>query len=102
MVIPLPPTTTRHLRIVSEASSGSWWSIHELNLRTSTAGPGPATPPAQTLVRASGTLSDGTAVTAVYNAGRQDAQLDFPVSGFGYAYWLPPTAAVTFAVQPAN
>ena len=39
MVIPLPPTTTRHLRILSEASSGNWWSIHELNLRTSTGEP---------------------------------------------------------------
>ncbi|MDA0160457.1 discoidin domain-containing protein [Solirubrobacter ginsenosidimutans] len=102
MVIPLPPTTTRHLRIASEASSGSWWSIHELNLRTSTAGPVPATPPGQKLVRASGTLSDGTQVTAVYNAGRNDAQVDLPLSGFGYAYWLPSTAAVTFAVQPVN
>jgi hypothetical protein len=101
MVIPLPPTTTRHLRIVSEASSGSWWSIHELNLRTST-GTVPATPPGQTLVKASGVLSDGTAVTGVYNAGSQDAQIDFPVSGFGYSYLLPPTAAVTFAVKPAN
>jgi hypothetical protein len=27
MVIPLPPTTTRHLRIVSEASSGSWLAL---------------------------------------------------------------------------
>ena len=102
MVIPLPPTTTRHLRIVSEASSGSWWSIHELNLRTSTVGPAPAPPLGQTLVRASGVLSDGTAVTAVYNAGRHDAQVDFPLGGFGYAYWLPPTAAVTLAVWPAR
>jgi O-glycosyl hydrolase len=103
MVIPLPPTTTRHLRIVSEASSGSWWSIHELNLRTSSGG---ATVPAilrgQMLLRASGVLSDGTAVTGVYNAGRRDARVDFPVSGFGYSYWLPPTAAVTFAVSPAS
>jgi hypothetical protein len=102
MVIPLPPTTTRYLRIVSEASSGSWWSIHELNLRTSTGGAAPATPHGQKLVRASGTLSDGTAVTAVYNKGRHDAQVDFPVTGFGYSYWLPSTAAVTFAVRPAD
>jgi len=103
MVIPLPPTTTRHLRILSEASSGNWWSIHELNLRTSTAGAVvPATPRGQRLVRASGVLSDGTAVTGVYNAGRQDAQVDFPVSGFGYSYWLPSTAAVTFAVWPVK
>jgi O-glycosyl hydrolase len=103
MVIPLPPTTTRHLRIASEAPSGSWWSINELNLRTSSAGATvPVAPPGQTLVKASGVLSGGTAVTGVYNAGRKDAQVDFPVSGFGFSYWLPPTAAVTFAVTPAK
>jgi hypothetical protein len=103
MVIPLPPTTTRHLRIVSEASSGSWWSISELNLRTSAGGAATsATTADQTLVRASGALSDGTAVSGVYNAGRKDARVDFPVSGFGYSYWLPATAAVTFAVAPVK
>jgi O-glycosyl hydrolase len=103
MVIPLPPTTTRYLRIDSEAPSGSWWSINELNLRTSAAAATvPLAPPGQTLVRASGALPGGTAVTGVYNGGRQDAQVDFPVSGFGFSYWLPPTAAVTLAVSPAK
>jgi glucosylceramidase len=101
MVIPLPPTTTRYLRIVSEASSGSWWSIHELNLRTTGGVAAPAVP-GRRLIRASGTLADGTAVTGVYNAGRRDAAVDLPVDGFGYSYWLPPTAAVTFAVWPAT
>jgi hypothetical protein len=32
----------------------------------------------------------------------KDAQVDFPVSGFGFSYWLPPTAAVTLAVSPAK
>ena len=74
-----------------------------LNLRTSAAGATvPAAPPGQTLVKASGVLSGGTAVTGVYNAGRKDAQVDFPISGFGFSYWLPPTAAVTLAVSPAK
>jgi hypothetical protein len=54
------------------------------------------------LVRDSGELPGGTAVTGVYNAGHQSAQVDFPLDGFGYSYWLPPTAAVTFAVAPAT
>jgi len=105
MVIPLPPTTARHLRIASEAPSGSWWSVSELNLRTTHAGagaPGPAAPQGQGLVRASGSLPGGTSVTGVYNAGGKDAQVDLPVSGFGFSYWLPPTAAVTFAVAPVK
>jgi O-glycosyl hydrolase len=102
MVIPLPPTTTRYLRIVSEGSSGSWWSICELNLRTSTSGIPGAPPRGQTLIKASGQLADGRVVDGVYNAGRRLAQVEFPVTGFGYTYWLPATAAVTFAVWPAN
>jgi O-glycosyl hydrolase len=102
IVIPLPPTTTRHLRIVSGASSGNWWSISELNLRTTTAG-AQAAPSAQpALIKDTGVLFDGTAITGAYNGGSQDAPVDFPMSGFGYTYWLPPTAAVTFAVSPAQ
>jgi len=102
MVIPLPPTTTRRLRIASEASSGSWWSINELNLGSTAGATLPVAPPGQKLVTASGALPGGAAVTGVYNAGPGDAQVDFPASGFGYSYWLPPTAAVTFAVSPVK
>ena len=62
----------------------------------------PVASPSQTLVTASGVLSGGTSAIGVYNAGRKDAQVDFPVSGFGFSYWLPRTAAVTFAVSPAK
>jgi hypothetical protein len=103
MVIPLPPTTTRYLRIACEASSGSWWSVNELNLRTSATGAtAPPASPGQRLVTAAGALPGGTAVTGVYNAGGKEARVDFPVSGFGFSYWLPPTAAVTFAVSPVR
>ncbi len=101
MIIALPPTTTRYLRLVSDASSGSWWSIHELNLRNSVAGseglPGPG------LIADSARLH-GHRVIGYYNAGTGPATVPWPVDGFGYAYRLPPTAAVTFVVlggQPA-
>ena len=97
MVIALPPTTTRHLRLVSGATSLSSWSIHELNLRNSAAADDPV-PPNESLVVSTGVLPDGTTVTGHYNPGPDSAAVPFPVRGFGYGYRLPPTAAVTYAV----
>lgn len=94
MTIALPPTTTRYLRIVSTESSGSWWSIHELTLRTATG---------SIAQRDTGRLSSdhgrlGTkAIEGVYNRGTTPARVAFPIAGFPYRYTLPPTAAVTFA-----
>src|SRR4051794_16145285 len=67
MVIALPPTRTRHLRLVSGATAGSWWSIHELNLRT-VAGTADPVPSGAGLVRSTGRLPDGTWVGGYYNA----------------------------------
>ena len=98
MVIALPATTTRYLRILSTASSGSWWSIHELNLRNAAGAGAPGTP-GRGLVQASGELPDGTAVRGYRNSGRRPAEVPWPIPGLGYTYVLPPTAAVTFAVS---
>ena len=95
MVIALPPTTTRYLRLVSDASSGSWWSIHELNLRNTTAGS--AGSAGGSLIADSARLH-GHRVIGYYNAGDAPATVPWPVDGFAYTYQLPPTAAVTFAV----
>jgi hypothetical protein len=96
MVIALPETTARYVRISSTTDSGSWWSIAELNIRhadlsDSTVPVGPE------LVRDSGTVG-GTEVVGYYNGGRRIQQVPWPVPGFGYVYRLPPTAAATFAV----
>ena len=101
MVIALPPTTARHLRLVSGATSGSWWSIHELNLRTVDGSADPVRPGAG-LVRATGRLPDGTWVDGYYNAGSTAAEVPWPIDGFGYTYRLPPTAALTFALPGSS
>ena len=103
MTIPLPTTTARYVRLVSEASSGSWWSITELNIGVAA---GSTSGDSGHLRTATATLADGPAdgpaqVTARYNAGDAAATVAFPLPGFDYTYSLPPTAAVTFATWPA-
>lgn len=99
MIIALPPTTARYVRLVSEADSGSWWSIHELNLRrTAEASTTEPAEPGDGLIADSTELSDGTQVIGYYNHGLSPAAVPWPVEGFEYGYRLPPTAAVTFAV----
>ncbi len=97
MTIPLPSTTARYLRLVSDASATSWWSIHELNLRTGDSTTPPAGP-APDLRTAAGALPDGTQVQGAYNAGAGPAEVTWAVPGLGYRYLLAPAAAVTFAV----
>jgi O-glycosyl hydrolase len=102
--IPLPTTTARFIRLVSEASSGSWWSIGELNIGVA---PGSTSGDSGHLRTATATFPNGPAggpaqLTARYNAGKAAATVAFPVPGFDYTYTLPPTAAVTFATWPAS
>ena len=96
-VIALPPTTTRHLRLLSATTSLSWWSIHELNLR-SVAESDTTVLPGGRLRAAIGELPEGTTVIGYRNAGTNTVEVPWPMSGFGYSYWLPPTAAVTFGL----
>ena len=80
-VIPLPSTTTRYVRILSTASSGSLWSIHELNVRNATAAVPAALSPG--LIEASGTLADDTEVSGYYNSGRRLSEVPWPIPGLG-------------------
>lgn len=97
MIIALPATTARYLRISSGTGSGSWWSIAELNLRN--AGPGGTPSPAgRDLIRDAATLADGSHVIGYYNDGRGTQTVPWPVTGFGYDYRLPATAAATFVL----
>lgn len=97
MVVALPATRARYLRIGSTAQSGSWWSIAELNVRNADLSDTPG-PVGRDLIRDAGTLGDGTDVEGFYNDGRRTQNVPWPVEGFGYDYRLPPTAAATFAV----
>jgi hypothetical protein len=101
MIIALPPTTARYLRLVSEADSGSWWSISELNLRNAS-NLGGTEPPGPGLISDEDRLPDKTPVVGYYNAGDGFAVVPWPVSGFDYTYRLPPTAAVTLAVRAGS
>jgi hypothetical protein len=95
MTIALPPTTARHLRLVSEGTAGSRWSIAELNLLL--APPAAEEPGGAGLVSDSGRLPDGTPVSGHYNQGPDASTVAWPMRGFGYTYRLPARAAVTFA-----
>lgn len=97
LVVALPETTARYVRIASTAESRSWWSIAELNLRhvdLSASGE----PAGENLIRDRGRLSDGSEVVGYYNDGPETATVPWPVDGFWYDYRLPPTAAATFVV----
>jgi O-glycosyl hydrolase len=97
MIIALPETTARYVRISSTARSGSWWSIAELNIRRAQLSETPA-PIGWALTRDRATLSDGSQVVGYYNGGRRTQTVPWPIRGFGYEYRLPPTAAATFVV----
>ena len=96
-VIALPETTARYVKISSATTSGSWWSIAELNLRHADLSTAPG-PVGRDLIRDSGSLSDGSQVIGYYNDGRRTQNVPWPISGFGYGYRLPPTAAATFVL----
>ncbi len=98
MIIALPATTARYVRISSGTSSGSWWSIAELNLRHADLSTAPA-PVGHDLIRDSATLADGSRVIGYYNDGRRTQSVPWPVTGFGYDYRLPATAAATFVIM---
>ncbi|GAB3741713.1 discoidin domain-containing protein [Microlunatus parietis] len=97
MIIPLPRTTTRHLRLVSEGSSGSWWSITEFGLAaTGEAAPAAAAAPDGRVRTRTAELAGVGTVTGTYNPRPDPATLTLPVPGLRYRYVLPGTAAATF------
>jgi O-glycosyl hydrolase len=93
-----PQVTARYIRIVNEGSSGSWWSIHELNV-LAPAGPAPLPPPSSSVERRTATLPDGTRLLVVYNPGSTVATFSLVWGDTTYAYRLPGGAAAIFTTR---
>ncbi|MDQ0688806.1 O-glycosyl hydrolase [Streptomyces achromogenes] len=99
--IQLPTTTARYVRVVNKASSGSWWSMHDVSVL---APDGQATSSASAtngVQRKSAALPDGTRLTAVYNSGPSTATFDVPWGSTTFSYRLPVGAAAIFITRPA-
>ncbi|WUP38178.1 discoidin domain-containing protein [Streptomyces europaeiscabiei] len=97
----LPTTTARYIRVVNKASSGSWWSIHDVSVFASD---GRTTSPPATsagLQRKNATLPDGTKLRVTYNSGSGAATFDVPWGGTTYSYRLPADAAAILTTRPA-
>ncbi|MEQ4209181.1 discoidin domain-containing protein [Actinopolymorpha sp. B9G3] len=113
----VPPVQARYVRIVNTGSSGSWWSIHELNLlapegaiasnaaavgaNAAAAGANAAVPTVTTtgegdLQRRTASLPDGTQLEVVYNAGQRVATFEVSWAGTAYTYRLPAGATAAF------
>ncbi|HZC26560.1 MAG TPA: discoidin domain-containing protein, partial [Actinopolymorphaceae bacterium] len=117
----VPPVQARYVKIVNTGSSGSWWSIHELNVLAPQAGAASgstgtsagamaagATAAGATgagvdlasaqgdLQRKTATLSDGTELEVIYNAGHSVATFEVDLAGTPYTYTLPAGATASF------
>jgi len=83
----------------SEASSGSWWSIHELNV-LAPGGPASVPPPSDSGVqRKTATLPDGTQLLVAYNSGNSVATFGVPWGNTVNSYRLPAGAAAIFTTR---
>jgi O-glycosyl hydrolase len=104
----LPPVTARFIRLVNQGSSGSWWSIHELNILAPSAAaavPGPAAAGGPGggggVQRTTATMPDGTQLEVVYNSGHAVATFPVRWADTTYTYSLPVGAAAIFSTRSA-
>jgi hypothetical protein len=95
----IPPVKGRHIRVVNQGSSGSWWSIHELTVLAPGGSAGVATGSASGVQRKTAVLPDGTRLLVAYNSGHHLATFDVPWGDTTNTYRLPVGAAAIFTVQ---
>jgi glucosylceramidase len=96
LAVQFPAVSARYLRVVNQGSAGNWWSIHELTVGAP--GTGAAAPAGSTsgLQQKTATLSDGTKLLAIYNAGTKLATFDRQLGTSTWTYKLPATAVAIF------
>ncbi|MFI6929653.1 glycoside hydrolase family 30 beta sandwich domain-containing protein [Streptomyces sp. NPDC050287] len=97
----LPTTTARYIRVTNKASSGSWWSIHDLSVLAPDGKTTSSASATKGVQRRSAVLPDGTRLTAVYNSGGSTATFDVPWGDTTYSYRLPAGAAAIFTTRSA-
>ncbi|MGI5429619.1 discoidin domain-containing protein [Streptomyces sp. CA-179760] len=99
--IQLPTTTARYIRVVNKASSGSWWSIHDVSVFAPDGKTTQAKGTSTGLQRKGATLPDGTRLQVAYNSGTGTAVFDVPWGSTTYSYRLPAGAAAIFTARSA-
>ncbi|MGW0842760.1 hypothetical protein ACWD26_21885 [Streptomyces sp. NPDC002787] len=99
--IQLPTTTARYIRVINKASSGSWWSVHDVSVLASDGKSPEGTGTSTGLQRKNATLTDGTRLQVAYNSGSKAATFDVPWGGTTYSYRLPAGAAAILTTRPA-
>ncbi|MDX3225844.1 discoidin domain-containing protein [Streptomyces sp. ME19-01-6] len=101
IAVTLPTRTAQHIRIVSTAASGFWWSIGDIEVYGSARGAGSITAPAAVsngLQLKNWTSKEGEQVTAVFN-GTTDSK-SFKISTDGsYTYTLPGGTSAMFTTM---
>jgi glucosylceramidase len=97
----LPKSAARYIRVVNKASSGSWWSIHDVSVFAPDGKATSSTGKSSGLQRRSATLPDGTRLQVAYNSGTSAAVFDIPWGSTTYTYRLPAGAAAIFTTRSA-
>lgn len=103
LAVQFPAVSARYLRIVNQGSAGSWWSIHELSVSAPGAGAASGSGSGGSgLQQKTATLSDGTKLLAIYNAGKKLATFDRQLGSSTWTYKLPASAVAIFTERAAS
>ena len=94
--VQLAPTKARYLRILNHSNSGSWWSVHGVDILRTVADKVPAT---GILLTAAGEVKPGLELHGWYNPGNEYQRLVTRVGSVTLTSELPPQGAFTIAYE---